>query len=285
MIEKRAFHGKEKGFNMIINNYGNYQYQQIQKYKPHKQEEQKTNFNEILQQETLTTELNKEISFTEQVDALYKKQTSLLDRRNIQGKIGVTTEITDIPPQIKKFLSMSFEEKLASSEQYKINATAAAKAAPVVNTSLKWYKGASLSLSGAHERMNGAINVTVGKNELPKLMEEIEKALSEGKSYLTVIEKFYDNKISSGDAYDEIFINPYTGDVKHARPVSFAYMGAGDILHSISDDDAVWDLAYDLQQFLKLRIFGETGDLSEEEVENKIAEIKESQANKNTWRF
>ncbi|MDR2532272.1 MAG: hypothetical protein LBC82_05455 [Oscillospiraceae bacterium] len=222
-----------------------------------------------------------------QVAALYEKQTSLLNTRFLPTEIGVQTTVTTPPP----FKLLSIDELLAQSKQKETSRAVyeATKSSPAPNTSLKWYAGDTLSRSESLARMDGAVKVTIGKNELPLLMEEIEKALARGESYLAAIEKFYDNKnhYVGGGGYDSIFIDPYTGTVKHALPTGFATMGDAQakILHSIYDDDAVWDLAYDLQQFLKLRVFGETGNLSEEEVESIIAGIKERQENKDVFRF
>jgi hypothetical protein len=187
-------------------------------------------------------------------------------------------------------MSMSIAEIQASSRQNEANRAAytASNNFPKADTSLKWYEGDSLSSSEWKTRISGnTIRVTIGRNELPALMEEIERALANGESYLTAIEKFYDNKnhYVGGSVYDTIYIDPFTGTVKHAAPVGFAYSGEGKVLHSMQDDDAVWDLAYNLQTFPKLRVFGETGGLSVSEVERVLDEIRESQANKCTWRF
>jgi hypothetical protein len=87
-----------------------------------------------------------------------------------------------------------------------------------------------------------------------------------------------------GRNYDSFLLDPLTGKITHALPPGFT-VGENGYYHSQRDDDAVWDLAYDLQQFFKLRIFGETSGINEKEIEAKIAGIKERQENKCTWRF
>jgi hypothetical protein len=160
------------------------------------------------------------------------------------------------------------------------------------NTSLKWHDGKTLSLSEVKARTAGAVEITVGKDELLTLMEDIEKALANGECYLTAVIKLFGSQNHGiGYSYDTFCLDPYTGEIKHASPSGACYKGEGEysdmveIVHSERDEDAVWDLAYDFEQFLKLRVFGETDGMSQDEVEKAISEIKERQANKCTWRF
>jgi len=274
---------------MNINTITNYQ----TRYNRHYAAKQnvKSAFETQLTENTATTpKTNSAVPTEEQVAALLEKQSKLVNTRwglSEDYKVGVTYEI-EYPDFMKKLMAIPFDEKVALGIQYKAESLDAAKNAPPANTSLKWYGGDTMSFSEAQKRMDGAIVVRIGKNELPKLMEEIEKVLADGESYLTAIEKFYDNKgvYVGAEGFDKIFIDPYTGDVKHAAPCGAAYNSAkGKVLHSMGDDDAVWDLAYDLQEFLKLRVFGETDGMSKDEAEKAIADIKARQADKNTYRF
>jgi len=141
--------------------------------------------------------------------------------------------------------------------------------------------------SQIHAMEQGKIVITIGKNQLPSLIEEIEKALADGKCYSTATQKLYDSQNHArgvGRNYDSFLLDPTTGQIIHALPRG-SIIGEDGYLHNQRDDDAAWDLAYDLQQFLKLRVFGETGDLNEKEIENIIVDIIARQENKCTWRF
>jgi|GEM_PF-2817867 len=271
---------------MNINTVTNYQ--TAQKYKQYSTVKQ--NSENAAEFSSVATEpkTNSVVPTEEQVAALLEKQSKPINTRWSGDLIPGVTYESSPPPYLLKIMSMSIDEIVAGSKQYEAEAAMAAKNAPPANTSLKWYDGDTMSFSEAQKRMDGSIVVRIGKNELPKLMEEVEKALANGENYLTAIEKFYDNKdlYVGADGFDTIFIDPYTGEVKHAKPCGAAYNATeGKVLHSMGDDDAAWDIAYDLQEFLKLRVFGETDGMSKGEVEKAIADIKDRQADKNTWRF
>jgi len=165
-------------------------------------------------------------------------------------------------------------------------AEAAKKNIPEPNTSLRWFNDSREVYPIMSTMAEGMIRITIGKDELLSLMDEIEKALADGKCYTSAVQKLYDshNHTRGNRNYDSFLLDPHTGQITHALPVGFT-VGKDGYLHSQRDDDAVWDLAYDLQQFFKLRVFGETGDLDENEINRIIAGIKERQENKCTWRF
>jgi len=166
-------------------------------------------------------------------------------------------------------------------------AEAAKKNIPPPNTSLRWFNDSREVFPLMSTMAEGMIRITIGKDELIGLMDEIEKALANGKCYTTAIQKLYDSHNHArgiGRNYDQFLLDPLTGKITHALPVGFC-VGEDGYVHSQRDDNAVWDLAYDLQQFFNLRVFNDTGDLNEKEIERIIADIKESQANKCTWRF
>jgi len=169
---------------------------------------------------------------------------------------------------------------------------AAKKNVPEPNTSLKWYGGTAISDSEIATKKAGTVSVTVGKDQLLSLMNNIEKALANGECYLTAVLDLYNSQYHGlGCSYDTFSLDPYSGEVKFAEPCGSIYSrqgensGVAEIRHSEQTDGAVWDLAYDFQRFLKLRVFGETDGMSKDEVEKEIADIKERQADKDTWRF
>jgi hypothetical protein len=203
------------------------------------------------------------------------------------------THIGDRPPPpniAPPGLQLATREQAAATKAH-YEAIAAAEAAkkniPAPNTSLRWFNDSSEVYPIMSTMAQGMIRLTIGKDELLGLMDEIEKAIADGKCYTTAIQKLYDSHIhvrGIGYNYDSFLLDPLTGRITHALPKGFS-VGKDGYHHSQRDDDAVWDLAYDLQQFFNLRVFGNTGDLSEKEIDRIIADIKESQANKCTWRF
>jgi len=159
------------------------------------------------------------------------------------------------------------------------------------NTSLRWYDfdGTGISAEKINAVKSGSLMVVLGKNEFTELTEEIEKALGNGENWINAVQKMYNkqNHMRGQNVYDEIYINPYTGGITYASPARGSW-GSGEgtfkFFHSKQDDDAVWDLAYDLQEFLKLRVFGETNGMSSRELESEIADIKARQGGKDTSR-
>jgi len=143
-----------------------------------------------------------------------------------------------------------------------------------------------------HRTIQGTMQIPVGKNELIKLMEEMEKAAANGESLQSVLQKQidkYSHYTSDGPIPDngmnkDLFcIDAKTGEVKW---VDAKINKSPDItMEDISrDDDIVWDLAYDLQQFMKYTFFKSKDD-DPEEVAQILADIKARQASKNYDRF
>jgi len=143
-----------------------------------------------------------------------------------------------------------------------------------------------------HRITQGTIQVPVGKNELAGLMEEMEMAAANGESLESVLRKqvakhsYYTpdgpipETVMTADTFD---IDPKTGEIKwvSAKINKSPVLTMEDISR---DDDIVWDLAYDLQQFMRYTFFKSEDDVPEE-VEQILADIKARQANKNTDRF
>lgn len=143
-----------------------------------------------------------------------------------------------------------------------------------------------------HRIIEGTMAVPVGKNELAGLMAEMEKALSNGESLESVLQKQIDKhslSTPSGSIPENVMtadvfaIDSNTGEVKWVN--AKINKSASKTMEDISrDDDIVWDLAYDLQQFMRYTFFKSEDD-NPEEVEQILAEIKERQATKNYDRF
>jgi len=137
------------------------------------------------------------------------------------------------------------------------------------------------------QRIEGAMQVPIGKNELPEFMAEMEKALADGASLKSVLQKQIDKHTADDgsrpgslgtNGMDILFIDPNTGEIKEAfprinEPRDFGF-----------DDNCVWDLAFDLHEFIMLRFFKNDDDNSEE-IDRLIEDIKARQENKNYDRF
>jgi len=135
----------------------------------------------------------------------------------------------------------------------------------------------------------GTIQVPVGKNELAGLMEEMEKAAANCESLESVLQKQIDKHTSYGSIPENVMtVDTFDIDVKTGE---IKWVGAkinkspDKTMEDISrDDDIVWDLAYDLQQFMRYTFFKSEDD-DPEEVAQILADIKARQANKNYDRF
>jgi hypothetical protein len=163
-------------------------------------------------------------------------------------------------------------------------------------------------------RIDGKIGISVGKNELAGLMETLAKAAKNGECFTVALQRFNDERqaksplakyynddgtldrfavpsdvmrdfIQSATMRDSFWIDPNTGEITHAS----AAFKLGSLLSDPLDiqdrnSDAVWDLAYDLQQFIQIAFFSREGDCPVE-IERLLAEIMERQANKCVARF
>ena len=144
------------------------------------------------------------------------------------------------------------------------------------------------------ERMKGTLQVPIVRNELVSFMEEVERGLENGESFSDIVQKWNDKKVREFYSDDDvtglgnsladlIFVDPDTGEVKHATTKLRQFYDNQDIIDG--DDDAVWDLAYDLQQFLNARVFRNENVVSDDEANKIVAEVKARQANKDYGRF
>jgi len=183
-------------------------------------------------------------------------------------------------------------------------------AASEPNTSLRWCKSVKemnqiLRTEGDEKFQKVVAEVTkvideirmttwqipVGKGELLGLMKAIEEAAANGEHFSTALQKQIDKyidpetgKLGVNDrTVDFLYVCPYTGEVKYAAArTGMVYVGEE---FSAAGDDAVWDLAYDLQRFIQLRVFGKADGLSDEEIEAEIADIKARQSGKDYSRY
>ena len=132
----------------------------------------------------------------------------------------------------------------------------------------------------------GAMIVPIEKNELPALMEEIEKAMANGESLQSVLEKQaakHGNTMGNFNN-DMLFINPNTGEVMGSVPKMRFYTNYEGM---DADYDSVKALADDLATFLRCTFFKYEDDCSDE-IEAILAEIKSRQSDhisQNTDRF
>ena|GEM_PF-1977397 len=156
-----------------------------------------------------------------------------------------------------------------------------------LNTSLRWFDDSSIIFPQMQSLDNGKMFVPIGKNEILGLMGKIEQALADGKCYTTALQAQHDSHSftpSTRTLYDSFLLDPNTGEITFALPL-WASVSENGYNHSQHDDDVVWDLAYDLQKFIQLRVFGNSDGMSEDEVERMIAEIKARQKEKCADRF
>jgi len=174
----------------------------------------------------------------------------------------------------------------------------------------------SITDSDFMEKIKGTIAVPVGRNELPKFMEYLEKALADGECLSAALTKWshektgyceelgrYKCRLGAGRVMfqesDWFHIDPNTGEIKHAFPPGIRLIRNGnelfgdrisaDLLAEMTNfdekhDDAVWDLARDLQQFLRYTYFRQEEDCFDE-IDKLLEEIKARQDGKCTLRF
>ena len=152
--------------------------------------------------------------------------------------------------------------------------------------------------SAYQARVEGTVVVPLGRNELVSFMEEIEAGIASGMTFAEICQQRSDAKVRElypddsdvtgvgGDLSDLFFIDPSTGEIKHATSKGRHYYGNDDTCYT--DVDAAWDLAYDLQQFLNAKVFRNENFVTEEseaEADRLVAEIKARQTNKDYGRF
>jgi hypothetical protein len=180
----------------------------------------------------------------------------------------------------------------------------------VPNTSLKWHTSVAernemmQSMSYAEKsqymrelgdeidaRTLGTWKIPLGRGELLGLMQAVEAKIAEGEHPMFALttallqQKAKHTRPDEGilgpgsGCVDFLYICVSTGQVKHAD--GRVGMNTGGCKNIFSNaEDSVWDLAYDFQKFMQLRIFGNTGDMTEEEIEAEIADIFGRQSEK-----
>jgi hypothetical protein len=209
------------------------------------------------------------------------------------------------PPTFKEMLinaAVSHATGIDASHETEETATASAEKTETIELSAA-VKAAS---SDFMEKVQGTIAVPVGKNELPKFMEYLEKALENGIDLADALTKWSHNKTGWCDELDSykcriaagsvIFeqsdwfhIDPNTGEIKHASPP-----GIHGILrlsgwiepppNSENHEKAVQDLAKDLQKFLRYTFFKQEDDCADE-IDRILEELKARQEGKCMCRF
>jgi len=144
----------------------------------------------------------------------------------------------------------------------------------------------------------------IAKNEMTEFFAELDEAAKNGESLESVIKKHSDkhkdfqgnvvtrdfgtgidingSKKYGNPALDMFWIDANTGEVMWAQAKS-RLSGSNEIFSE--DDDAAWDLAYDLQEFINLRFLGKTDGMSKEEVDAVVNDILTRQSHKNIDRF
>lgn len=181
---------------------------------------------------------------------------------------------------------------------------------PVLNTSLRWCKtltqqnkevqaswdnAAEIMGKQSHalrERVKGTVDVPIGRDELTQFMAAVEEGMANGLTFAEIaaaqMKKHAEQDrqpglagVSSANA-DIFCINPDTGEVKHC--FAKTRLSSNSIAEPQQDEDAAWDLAYDMQMFLQNSFF-RSEHISAEEAEAIIADITARQSEKDFTRY
>jgi len=170
------------------------------------------------------------------------------------------------------------------------------KEIPEPNISLKWYGSMpDIIRSGKikqymEERRKiiqapGVVAVPFGVGEMPQFMEELQKAAEKGEPFADVLQRQIDKHANDSGANkynnDLLFIDSNTGEVKHASGGHLIPMNSNDP-NAEKHINAVWDLAFDLNEFIKYTFFAGS---TETDIQAYLEEIKASQDNKDQERF
>jgi hypothetical protein len=197
--------------------------------------------------------------------------------------------------------------------------TTTATTSSELNTSLKWYDHKELDnlcpkedaeeynryindfIAETRARNNGMARIHLGAGELPKFMEELQKVAESGGCLTAFLQKFIPEPVKDRTAVnwhdvklptqgvDVIRINPETGEIVHAQhfqPLGLRFLsGQGNsFMDREAQNDFVWDLAYDLHEFIQTAFFREKDDCFNE-IDRLLEEIKARQADKCMARF
>ena len=137
----------------------------------------------------------------------------------------------------------------------------------------------------------GCIAVPMEAGELPQFMDTIQNSLSNGMSLEDIlkqkvgdyIQKHGTASVYGNDYADILCINPSTGEVMAAMPISRTY--SGDSLdEQMSDVEAVMELADDLTTFLRYALISQDEDDSEK-IDELFSFLKNKQAYADYNRF
>ncbi len=228
---------------------------------------------------------------------------NITDIANTQNPPEVKDEFEDISDEpeiadaeefysdIEKAASFSFaEEKAKEAEFADMYAPSAANLYAISETEKE-----NLShddyIARCHSNLNifegdtSSLRVPVGAGELPLLMEEILRVVSEGGSLedalLGQIDKYGQNAVS--DKTDLFWIDPESGEVlgayKYERTTA-----DGEWKTLFDDDSAVMTAADDLESFIRYAVFAISGD-DPERVREFLEHLKNKQAYADYSRF
>lgn len=134
-------------------------------------------------------------------------------------------------------------------------------------------------------REDGAISILLDANESLTFMNDIEKALADGLSFTDALQAQYDKHIGDlrrNDRFDEILINPKTGDVVFSSSASRGLII--DHTNIVVDYPTCGAIADDLATFIRYTAFPEEGD-DPAKVEQLISKIKAKQTTYDISRF
>ena len=135
---------------------------------------------------------------------------------------------------------------------------------------------------------SGCMLVQLGAGELPKFMDYVTDSLKNGISFEQALQNHFDDlpRLYGGllqGNHDWFLVNPSNGDVMGAFKGGRVYTGsvASD---EVIDRKAVYELADDLNTFLRYTVFSQSDD-DPERVSDLISYIKNKQAYANFDRF
>lgn len=124
---------------------------------------------------------------------------------------------------------------------------------------------------------SGSLCVPMGAGELPRLMDNILRALAEGRSFSEALQDQIDSYEESGTASaDLIWVNPDSGEVTGAYRKERAVDGS-EWTTLFDDDNAVLRLADDFASFIRYAVFALESD-DPERVQEFIEHLKNKQA-------
>jgi hypothetical protein len=234
-------------------------------------------------------------------------------------KNAVISHVTgvDASQEVKETTTASPVEETETVEM-KATAKVADSSLPL-NTSLKWYDHTELGnlcpieneaeynrymddfRAEKRARIDGMAGIVLRPGELLKFMEELQKVAESGGCLTEFLQKFlpepverfslnpHDVKLGTQGS-DVIWLNPETGEIVHAQhnpPSELGLLLSGlrpSTMNREAQNDFVWDLAYDLQQFIQ-NLFFKQEDECADEIDRLLEELKLRQEGKCMRRF